>query len=177
MRSAPAAARIGARETAVADAAIPRDDGHHHEDGDLRRQQQWIGQEPRVPGVHVRQPARLQQQRLELADHARGEQRHAAPQQRGGAAGRGSRAPLLHANNPRRWRYQSLWKTPLRIPAPFRREEFADGRVGGLDLLGAREAVIGQEVAAAVPQRMIDQPAEMARRRARCPAGGDRCAG
>ena len=43
----------------------------------------------------------------------------------------------------------------------LRGEEIAHGRMRGFDLRGARETVIGEEVAAAVAQRVIDEPAEM----------------
>jgi Na+/H+ antiporter NhaD/arsenite permease-like protein len=102
------ATRMGAREQAATHARVPGHRGHEHEYPDLRGQQQWIGQQSRVPGVHVGQPAGLEQQGFELPDDARGEQRHASPEQPGRLAGaRGG-----HANIPARCRYQSLWKIP-----------------------------------------------------------------
>ena len=47
----------------------------------------------------------------------------------------------------------------------------------GFDLRGAREAVIGEEVAAAMAQRVIDEAAEVVGGARHVLRGGDRCAG
>jgi hypothetical protein len=86
MRSARGA-RMGAREAAGADAAVPGDDGHDHERRDLQGQQEWIGEEAGVPGVHVGEPGWRDQERLELGDDAEGEQTGAGPEEDGGGAG------------------------------------------------------------------------------------------
>ena len=103
-------ARIRRREAAGAHAPVPGHHRHDHEQGDLRRQQQVVRQQARVPGVHRRQPGGREQHDFELADDPRGEQRDAAPQEdRGAATAAGHRC--RHAMSSLRWRYQSLWNT------------------------------------------------------------------
>ena len=67
-------------------------------------------------------------------------------------------------------------KDPLRIHLSLGREKRAHPWMRGLDLLAAREPVVREEIAAAAPQRVIDEPAEvLARaRQARC-AGSRVC--
>src|SRR6185369_5666056 len=47
------------------------------------------------------------------------------------------------------------------VEAPLGREEGVNGRMRGLELLPRREAVIREEVAAAMAQRVVDQPSEV----------------
>jgi len=51
-------ARMRACELSTANAPIPRDDGHEHENRDLCRQQEMVRHQSRIPGVHIRQPRR-----------------------------------------------------------------------------------------------------------------------